>query len=186
MKPTMNTIVTGIGMLITVASSTPFPIWSWRETIPPAVVNGSSHSTLTSGAYGLDAPKITPVNSTSWDWWYFDVVSEDAQSSAVVIFYTAPETGFVFAAAPTQNILEASLSLKLPGNEDLVYITNFAEKANVVTVKNGASGEWTGTGFSFEGSPDMREYTINIDDKNNGVRGTVTFHSVPETKRISL
>lgn len=186
MRSTMNSIVTGIGMLITVASSTPFPIWSWQETIPPAVVNGSSHSTLTSGAYGFDGPKITPVNSTSWDWWYFDVVSEDAQSSAVVVFYTAPETGFVFAAAPTQNILEASLSLKLPGNEDLIYITNFAEKANVVTVKNGASGEWTGTGFSFEGSPDMREYTINIDDKTNGVKGTVAFHSVTKPKRISL
>lgn len=182
----MISIVTGIGMLITAASSTPFPIWSWLDTIPPAVANATSHSTLTSGAYGFDAPKVTPVNSTSWDWWYFDVVSEDAQSSAVVVFYTAPETGFVFAQAPTQNILEVSLALKLPGNSDLIYIANFAEKATVVTVKNGASGEWTGTGFSFEGSPDMTEYTISIDDEKNSVKGRITFHSVHGPETISL
>lgn len=186
MRPTTRSSISSISLLATIVSSTPFPVWSWWDAIPPAVVNTTSDAILTSTAYGLDAPKIMPINSTSWDWWYFDVVSEDVQSSAVVIFFTAPETGFVFAQAPVQDILEASLSLKLPGVSDVISITNFAEKATVITVKNGASGDWAGTGFSFEGSPDLREYTVSINDEKLGVEGSITFHSVHNPTSICV
>jgi hypothetical protein len=89
-------------------------------------------------SYGLDSPKITPINSTSWDWRYFDVVSEDAQSSLVVVFYTAPETAFDFSGAPTQSILEASLALNFPGLPEPLSINGVANNVTVVTVGNGA------------------------------------------------
>jgi hypothetical protein len=170
-----------IVLLAALVSSSPSRGWTSVDKVLAGVINGSSESITTSLQYGLDGPKIKSINSTSWEWWYFDVVSEDAKSSATVVFYTAPDTGFVFAQAPTDNILEVSLALTVPGSDvDPVslYITNFAEKATIVTTGNGASGEWTGTGFRFAGSPDMREYIITIDDENNGVKGTIKYQSV--------
>lgn len=177
MKFVKGELLRSVALLVTVVSSAPPPAWSSQAIIPPAVANASSHSTLTSGFYGFDAPKISPINSTSWDWWYFDVVSEDAQSSAVVVFYTAPETGFIFAQAPEDSILEASLQLKIPGYEETLSIANFAQKATVVSAKNGASGDWAGAGFSFVGSPDMKEYVVSIDDQKLGIKGLITFTS---------
>ena len=176
-----------IVLLAACVSSSPSRVWTSVDNVPAAVVNGSSDSITTSVAYGFDSPKIRPVNSSSWDWWYFDVVSEDAQSSAVVVFYTAPETGFVFAEAPTDSILEASLSVILPGSDghpETISVVNFAEKATIVTVENGASGEWTGSGFSFAGTPDMKEYIVTINDEMSGVKGTITYHSVCCSPRI--
>jgi hypothetical protein len=165
-------------LLVTLVSSNPFNSWTSTKTIQAAVVNGSTNSVLTSTSYGLDSPKVSPINSTSWDWWYFDVVSEDSQSSAVVVLYTAPETGFVFAQAPTQSILEASLYLNVPEYSEPVSLAAFANNVTIVSVGNGASGEWRGTGFGFDGSPDMRTYVLAIDNEMLGVKGTITFQSV--------
>lgn len=43
----------------------------------------------------------------------------------------------------------------------------------MVLVENG-----TGTGFSFEGSSDMRQYVVTIDNEKLDVKGTITFQSV--------
>jgi hypothetical protein len=149
MRFTLLSFTGSIACLAAAVSSGPtHHIFASTETIPPAVVNGSSNAIFTSTSDGLDGPKITPVNSTSWDWWYFDVVSGDAQSSAVIVFYAAPETGFAPAQAPPQHILQVSFSLNILGYEEPTTIDSFAESVTVTTIGNGASGEWTGTGFS--------------------------------------
>lgn len=131
-----------IALLANLVLSSPFQFWTSTDTIQAAVVNSSTDNVLTSASYGLDSPKVTPINSTSWDWWYFDVVSEDAQSSAVLVLYTAPETGFAFSGAPAQSILEVSLALKVPEFPEPLSLVDFADNVTVVTVENGASGEW--------------------------------------------
>ncbi|KAJ7864258.1 hypothetical protein B0H14DRAFT_3443606 [Mycena olivaceomarginata] len=45
--------------------------------ISAAVSDQPSITTFTSGATDLDAPKVTPINSTAFNWWYFDVVPTD-------------------------------------------------------------------------------------------------------------
>lgn len=53
----------------------------------------------------------------------------------------------------------------------------FADNVTIVSVGNGASGEWRGTRFGFDGSPDMRTYVVAIDNETLGVNGTITFQS---------
>ncbi|KAJ7444999.1 hypothetical protein B0H11DRAFT_1620022, partial [Mycena galericulata] len=53
---------------------------------------------LTSSAVGLDAPKVSPINASSFDWWYFDVVSNEPASdlaSVVIIFLTSAQSAFL-------------------------------------------------------------------------------------------
>jgi hypothetical protein len=50
--------------------------------------------------------------------------------------------------------------------------------ATIVTSGDGASGVWGTTGFSFEGSSDLKTYTVTVDDPTLGVSGTFTIESV--------
>jgi hypothetical protein len=66
-----------------------------------------------------------------------------------------------------------------------VSLAAFADYVTIVSVGNGASGEWRGTGFGFDGSPDMRTYVVAIDNETLGVNGTrVRFSGVgyPDSK----
>ena len=42
----------------------------------------------------LDAPHVFPINDTTYGWWWYDVISADAESSIVFIFFTATSDGF--------------------------------------------------------------------------------------------
>lgn len=65
-----------------------------------------------SGA-GLDGPKVKPANTTTFDWWYFDAVSDDLASgdlsSVVLVFYDATPGGFAALSNKTTK-LEASIT----------------------------------------------------------------------------
>ncbi|KAN0105864.1 hypothetical protein V8E51_008740 [Hyaloscypha variabilis] len=47
------------------------------ESIPLAPVTGPITAQFVSEASGFDGSKLSAVNSTSYDWWYFDVASPD-------------------------------------------------------------------------------------------------------------
>ncbi|KAJ7864289.1 hypothetical protein B0H14DRAFT_3443637 [Mycena olivaceomarginata] len=66
--------------------------------ISAAVSDQPSIATFTSGATDLDAPKVAPINSSAFDWWYFDVVPTDPTSlaSIAVVFYTATTAAFKY------------------------------------------------------------------------------------------
>lgn len=38
-------------------------------TVPNTIVTAPSTAQFVSGAQGLDAPKVHPVNATTFDWW---------------------------------------------------------------------------------------------------------------------
>jgi len=158
------------------------------SVIPAPVSNSISQVQFKSSAFGLDAPHVRSVNATTWDWWYFDVVSADQKSSIVIVFYTAPATGFVFNKAPASDILLASINVGIPGSPSFFSGGAFAEKATIVSLGNGARGCWEGTGFEFIGAPDLSTYTIVLDSPDLGVKGTVTLKSVSilATVRVCL
>src|SRR5436190_6567 len=76
-------------------------------------VNGESLVQFESGPSGLDAPKISFVNASVFDWWYFDVVSEDQKSSMVFTFFTSTVTAFPFLEDPN-NILQVNVWASFP------------------------------------------------------------------------
>lgn len=134
MRFTLLSFTGSIACLAAVVSSGPtHHIFAPTEIIPPAVVNGSSSAIFTSTSDGLDGPKITPVNSTSWDWWYFDVVSADAQSSAVLL--TLVENNIMPSFG---NFLHTQLILKIPKPT-----TSFASKVVIITGASSRLGKET-------------------------------------------
>lgn len=121
---------------------------------------------------------MTPINESAYDWWYFDVVSEDQDYSVVVVLFNAPATAFPFSGAPGNDLTEAYLFVSIPGKPDFYAAPFPATQAVVDYAGNGASGVWTGSGFSFEGEPDMSEYTITIDSPQTYLKGEISFKSV--------
>lgn len=86
--------------------------------VPNNIITGQdSIAQYVSGTSGLDGPKITPVvNSTSYDWWYFDAVSNDASMGIVVVFYLSTDLGFPLCRL---DLLSQLISLQLSMMEAL-------------------------------------------------------------------
>ncbi|MCJ1473861.1 hypothetical protein MMC13_002514 [Lambiella insularis] len=152
--------------------------WSSTQIYSPDAAVGDSGALFTSTAHGLDAPKVTPVNATSYDWWYFDAVSEDQQYNVVFTFLAAPASGFPSSAAPDNAILQAAFFLSYPGHETSYYTAIPATDATVVSVGNGANGHFEGTGMGFTGTPHMDYYVVYLDSPSIGVKGYMTLQSL--------
>ncbi|CAM1502474.1 Fc.00g044580.m01.CDS01 [Cosmosporella sp. VM-42] len=147
-----------------------------------AVVNntatGQSIAEWKSLATGFDAPHVSPINASSYEWWYFDAVSDDGLTSVVFTFYTAPTSGFL-GGGPSDNILPATITVGTPGNEYRgFYERRYATEAVIEAQGNGASGQWVGTGYEFRGAPDLSTYEIKVASASHLVNGTVNFKAV--------
>ncbi|KAJ7129929.1 hypothetical protein C8R46DRAFT_678132 [Mycena filopes] len=145
--------------------------------IPAAVSSDSSTALFNSTATDLDAPKIHPINGSSFDWWYFDVVSTDpteALASVVVVFYTAAGAAFPFLP-PSDSITRVQLLVSFPNGTQFTALIDGAG-ATVVSDDNVSSGNWTGTGFSWGHSG--ANYTVVIDAPQVGVQGSISFDPV--------
>lgn len=151
------------------------PGWAHTETIPALQANVSSIAKFTADSIGMDEPHVHPINETSYEWFYFDAVSNDGKYSVVVVFYTAPETGFM-GGGPAYNILPVSIHTSIPGKDDFYSDRRYAKEAVVNSVGNGANGQWVGTGMSFTGKADLSHYTIKVDTED--VKGCVEFKAV--------
>jgi hypothetical protein len=156
--------------------------------IPSTPVPELSEVTWRSGAAGFDAPKISPVNATTWDWWYFDAVQSPApegeRASVVVTFYTAVPTGFdllgAFASAGYTSLTLVGTEVTWPNGTTETFLFN-ATEATVTVLGNGASGVWeapVGTA-SFDGTPDMSSYRVDL--HSPFVSGSITLRSVSPT-----
>ncbi len=167
-----------LGLIHLTRSLSPPQQWASFTTIPAPAAVGPSTARFTSSEFGLDSTKFDKINSTSFEWWYFDVVSEDQKSSAVIIFFASPEDGFPLSTAPDSDITDVFMFLSTPQNESLIALPVFASRADILSVGNGASGVWEGAGFSFIGTPDMSFYSIAIDSPEIGIKGLITFESV--------
>lgn len=150
-------------------------------TLTPALYAGPSQVQLTSCASGADGPRVFPINATTFDWWYFDAVSSDGTQALTVIFFTSSYIGFSFDLAsaidPLNVYVFANTGSGLP-----VSFPVAATSVTIDTVGNGASGTWTGSGISFQGSPDLSTYTLTFDKTllNLGIEGSFTLKSVSD------
>lgn len=149
--------------------------------VPNTVASGPSTATMVSGASGLDGPKMSPeINTTSFDWWYFDAVATDGSAAIVMVFYLSTDIGFPFV--PPLSALSVDIFANFEdGSLLFLPLNNLPLKAGqttIVTDGDGASGNWEGTGFSFEGSPDLSSYTVTVDSPVLNIKGTLELKSV--------
>ncbi|EEU33822.1 uncharacterized protein NECHADRAFT_89104 [Fusarium vanettenii 77-13-4] len=140
------------------------------------VTKGQSAVEMMSSGKPFDGPKVIPINSTTFDWWYFDVVAKDASQSLTVAFYTAPKTALAFLPElDTLNFVH--VSGVFPNGTRFVSIIP-AQDSQVRTVGDGSSGSWEGTGFSWQGSPTLDHYRIAANNASLGYKGYIKLKSV--------
>ncbi|KFY13988.1 hypothetical protein V491_06190 [Pseudogymnoascus sp. VKM F-3775] len=152
------------------------------ETIvyPNVIKTGPSTAQYISGESGLDGPKMAPgINATTFDWWYFDAVANDGSAAVVMVFYLSTDFGFPFV--PPLSTLSVDIFATFDdGSLVFLPLNNLpykAGQATVVTDGDGASGNWQGTGFSFEGSPDLSTYKVTVDSPVLAIKGTLELKS---------
>ncbi|MCJ1388303.1 hypothetical protein MMC18_001149 [Xylographa bjoerkii] len=176
---TFNFKLASAALLLARLASARLP-WVSTQVYSPDTVNGTSDVLFTSSADGLDGPKVRTVNTTSYDWWYFDAVSEDQQFNVVFTFFAAPATGLGIPldGAPDNAILMASICMSYPEQEISFVGEVPATEAKVVSVGNGASGSWEGTGMGFLGTSDLSNYVVYIDSASLGVQGFMSLQSL--------
>lgn len=147
------------------------------DLIPATTSTGPSTVQLSSLSSGFDAPKVHALNSTAFDWWYFDVVSATADSSVVIVVYTAASSGLWPGVQDVGSAVYASISLSFPNGTQLSTGVVGTELV-VVTDGDGSSGTLKGTGLSWLGAPDMSHYELIVDTPDVGITGTISFKSV--------
>ncbi|KAF7317759.1 hypothetical protein MKEN_00863700 [Mycena kentingensis (nom. inval.)] len=145
--------------------------------IPSVPPSGPSKAQFAYDGLGADAPKVVPVNSTSFDWWYFDVVSTDPGdlSSVVVTFFTSTATAFP-SLDEGGSLTPVRIWGSYPNGTLWEAIGDSGKGATVVADGDSSSGVWHGTGFSWN-STSPSTYTITIDAAELGISGTIDFHS---------
>ncbi|KAJ7110816.1 hypothetical protein C8R43DRAFT_161678 [Mycena crocata] len=182
-----TTLLAFMGALTGLAVARP-PTHSLAPSCPETVYNLSS--TLSDGPSqvkyiseedGLMSPKILPVNGSSYNLWYFDVVSTEPGSlaSVVVVFYDTAPLMFPFIGSAESSLI-VSLAITFPnGTLSQIGVPSLlADNATVVGEGNGSSGDWRGTGFSWKYDAKSGAYDVVIDAPEIDVKGKIHFTPV--------
>lgn len=150
------------------------------DVVPGQTYNGPSTVQFTSSSSGFDGPKITNLNATTFDLWYFDVISYDASSSIVIVFFTA-EPQALFPGAVDLGTADY-VEIFVTTDDGVNFVTAFgADSLTVVTSGDGSSGSLDGGAAGWTGTSDMSRYTVNINAPDQGITGTLTLQSVSGT-----
>ncbi|TVY87058.1 Tyrosinase family protein, partial [Lachnellula willkommii] len=146
------------------------------KTIPSQAATENIIANFLSTTDNPDGPQLSAINTTSFDWWYFDVVSPDLLTSLTIVFFTALNSSFPFLL-PSSNVDVVGVFYSFPnGTYDDIFL--YASEVNITTDDNGSYGQYVGAGASWSGSPDLSHYEISIDSPENGISGTFTLDTL--------
>lgn len=170
------------------------PTHSWAYTNPSLVQNRPAHArftipapntTLTTESFlTLDAPQLTTINSSVFDWWYFDAVSDGTSAeSLTVTFFTATATAFPWLPATESSVLITYLWASFANG------TIFEEyvPASVALIGGGpdarlsSSGNWSASGSASSwasGEDDLSRYEVVVSSETLQVEGRLSLSSV--------
>ncbi|GFF67918.1 hypothetical protein IFM61392_06072 [Aspergillus lentulus] len=156
------------------------PVSIYNITIPSAPSPNLSLATFTTPSTLLSIlskPKVHPINTTVFDWWYFDAVSSSNPNVSVVItLFTSTPTAFPFLPSSNpSSVLLSYIWISLANGTSYAAYTN-ASLATVDAVCGVTRGIWHGSGVSFTGSEEGA-YEIVIDG-GLGVTGSMRLSSV--------
>jgi len=149
-------------------------------TFSPILYAGASEVQFTSCASGADSPRVFPINATTFDWWYFDAVSDNGTQALTITFFTSSYIGFSFDLANAIDPLNVYVFVNYGDGSEPVSFPVAATSVTVNTVGNGASGQWTGSGINFQGASDLSTYTVTFNNPSLGLEGTFTLKSVSD------
>ncbi len=147
-----------------------------EKIIPSTVATGNVDAPFISSADCLDGPKLSGINASSYDWWYFDVVAPDLNTSIAIVFYTASQPAFPFTPA-SNDITRVGIYISLAdGSIEGRYLN--ATEAIITSHGQGSSGVFKDTGAEWKGAPDLSYYTVHINSSSADVVGSLVLKSV--------
>ncbi|KAL4741689.1 hypothetical protein BDV11DRAFT_203396 [Aspergillus similis] len=169
-------------------------VFSWpqpQQIVVPAYRRESATAVTqyTSGRDGFDAPKVHPINATTYDWWWFDAIQQpvptedggQAQPHIVIIFYTLGSDSFEVLTEqfpnglPSGNIVQITLAWPNGTIENPIALP--AGDAIITVEGDGSSGDFAGTGCSWVGTPDMSSYVVHLDVPEHDISGSLYINS---------
>lgn len=124
----------------------------------------------------MDAPKLDFINSSTFDWWYFDAVSPDAKTQVSILAGTGDTKtyGFPFSLGSST---WAFVTAILP-NGTIFEAPLIATQAEIEVAGDGSLGNFNGTRFSWSGKSDLSRYSVKFDNPAAGLVGTIEIKSV--------
>jgi hypothetical protein len=146
----------------------------------PVIEDGPSSAQFTYPGYGLDGPRVDHVNSTVFDWWYFDMVSDNVAegdlSSVVAVFHDGTSGAFQ-TLAESPNKLPMTLAGTFP-NGTIWRTYSFVSEAVVVADGTHSQGSWGDIGY-WAGDVETGTWAASFDLlETHGVRGTFRLEQV--------
>jgi hypothetical protein len=134
----------------------------------------------------LDSPQLSVINSSVFDWWYFDAVSaSDSRESLTVTFFTSTAAAFPWLPPNESSVLMAYLWASFAnGTVSQEYVpATLATVAGGEDASSHSSGNWSSTGLSWAASQDdLSQYEVTISSKQLQVEGRFTLSSVSQYK----
>lgn len=148
-----------------------------QKVYPQHVQSGVSEAIWESApGLPLDGPKISIVNETVFDWWYFDAVSLDGSMQITIAFYNTNPVEFGFGdAIDTVNFVIFTAAFS-NGTTFERYLSG--NTASITTVGDGSSGIWNGSGASWTGSPDLTHYEVVVNAPEYGIKGSMVLKTI--------
>ncbi|EJU01403.1 hypothetical protein DACRYDRAFT_100352 [Dacryopinax primogenitus] len=147
---------------------------------PPYPVNGTSTTQFTVDG-PFDAPKSNFYDETTWEWWYFDAVSDDLDQAIVIVFMINAIAATGSSAAPF-NFIEFNVAFE----DGTTKVVDLPSGSVILTTQgDGTYGIMNETGYSWFESSDLSFAYIDIDEKINN---EAPHHAQcgPATKGASL
>ncbi|KAI0083469.1 hypothetical protein BDY19DRAFT_660322 [Irpex rosettiformis] len=138
--------------------------------------DGASTVQFISGSSAWDGPMVKNLNYSTFDWWYFDVLAEDGQSSAVLTFYTACHKCLFPEVQNTDTAVGVSASVTTPDGSFL-EATVLSAEMTVDTIGGGSIGWYPDGSALWAGTLDLSAYTLQFNAPQSGITGNVTMFS---------
>jgi hypothetical protein len=182
MKTQSLSLLAAAGTLLhtTTASNRP-KLHKYHLNGKPATTPSDVQFTLPSPGL-LDNPKVLQVNSTTFDWWYFDAVSSDLPSgdlsSVSLVFYNANNGGLAFLGQRPSDLL-VQLGGSFANGTPIVPTYTLSKYVKSATVEAGGGGsigkfgEYGGWEGGWDGVWEAR-----FDDDKAGIHGSLKLEAV--------
>jgi hypothetical protein len=170
----------------------PYPPFQLKA-YPSTPVSGPVTAQFTSTPYefAFSAPKISAINGTSFEWYYFDILSPSSAPSlftnasnltslVLILFLSTPASFPVLG--PIESAVSVVVTARVP-NGSIYFSEAPAEKVLIASggkvFGDGAAGDWVGANASFFGSRDLNEFKISVDTRSldpvGGVKADVVM-----------
>jgi len=144
---------------------------------------GKTSAEFTSGPLNFEAPHLSAVNGSSFQWWWFDVLTTSTNVSALnIIFFDAANAAFPLTEEP-DNILSVWISGYNANGTQFAYsipVTNASVtwgKQGKLDLGDGVFGSWQSPDINatFSAPDGLGYFDITIDSPAYGVHADLHF-----------